>query len=150
MPRTVLFQGRHRGAALVGRQAAARREAATRRQVEQRWHHALDLVESGAPAVRGGVEMRDRAQETLRVGMAGIVEQIRRRIEDKPIREPYLKSGERVVLTFDGSFSGIEAIFLSSVGEERVLLLLNILQSEQALIVPVKSVRKLARKTCLG
>ena len=79
----------------------------------------------------------------------GIIEQIRRRIEDKPIREPYLKSGERVVLTFDGSFSGIEAIFLSSVGEERVMLLLSILQSEQALIVPVQSVRKLERKTCL-
>jgi len=31
-----------------------------------------------------------------------IVEQIRRRIEDRPIRQPYLKSGERVVLTFDG------------------------------------------------
>jgi transcriptional antiterminator RfaH len=80
----------------------------------------------------------------------GIVEQIRRRIEDKPIREPYFKSGERVVLTFDGSFSGIEAIFLSSVGEERVMLLLTILQSAQALIVPVASVRKLERKTCLG
>jgi transcriptional antiterminator RfaH len=79
-----------------------------------------------------------------------IVEQIRRRIEDRPIRQHYLKSGERVVLTFDGSFSGIEAIFVSSVGEERVLLLLNILQSEQALMVPVKSVRKLERKTCLG
>jgi transcriptional antiterminator RfaH len=80
----------------------------------------------------------------------GIVEQIRRRIEDKPIREPYLKSGERVVLTFDGSFSGIEAIFVSSVGEERVMLLLAIMQSEQALVVPVKSVRKLQSKTCLG
>jgi transcriptional antiterminator RfaH len=80
----------------------------------------------------------------------GIVEQIRRRIEDKPIREPYLKSGERVILTFDGSFSGIKAIFLSSVGEERVVLLLTILQSEQALIVPIQSVRKLERKTCLG
>jgi transcriptional antiterminator RfaH len=80
----------------------------------------------------------------------GIVEQIRRRIEDKPIREPHLKSGERVALTFDGSFSGIEAIFVSSVGEERVMLLLTILQSAQALIVPLESVRRLERKTCLG
>jgi transcriptional antiterminator RfaH len=79
-----------------------------------------------------------------------IVEQIRRRIEDKPIRKPYLKSGERVVLTFDGSFSGIEAIFVSSVAEERVMLLLTILQSEQSLIVPVESVRRLERNTCLG
>jgi transcriptional antiterminator RfaH len=80
----------------------------------------------------------------------GIVEQIRRRVDDKPVRESYLKSGERVVLTFDGSFSGIEAIFLSSIGEDRVMLLLTILQSEQALIVPVESVRQLDRKTYLG
>ena len=80
----------------------------------------------------------------------GIVEQIRRRMEDKPIRERYLKSGERVSLTFDGSFSGIEAIFVSNVGEERVVLLLTILQSEQALIVPVERVRRLERKACLG
>jgi transcriptional antiterminator RfaH len=80
----------------------------------------------------------------------GIVEQIRRRMEDKPIRERYLNSGERVVLTFDGSFSGIEAIFVSSVGEERVMLLLTILQSEQALIVPVERVRRLERKACPG
>ena len=76
----------------------------------------------------------------------GIVEQIRRRIEDKRPREPYLQSGERVVLTFDGSFSGIEAIFVSSIGEQRVMLLLTILQSAQALIVPLKSVRRLERK----
>src|SRR6266853_1017429 len=70
-----------------------------------------------------------------------IIEQIRRRIESQPIREPYLKSGERVVIT-EGSFSGIEAIFVTGVGEERVMLLVNILQSEQPLSFPMESVRK--------
>ena len=65
-----------------------------------------------------------------------IVEQIRRRIEGRLIREPYLKSGDPVVIT-EGSFSGIEAIFVASDGDERVMLLLNILQSEQTLSFPV-------------
>jgi transcriptional antiterminator RfaH len=79
----------------------------------------------------------------------GIVEQIRRRIEGRPIREPYLKSGDPVVIT-EGSFSGVEAIFVASAGEERVMLLLTILQSEQTLNFPIASVRKVDRKACLG
>jgi transcriptional antiterminator RfaH len=71
-----------------------------------------------------------------------IIEQIRRRIESEPLREPYLIEGDRVVIT-EGSFSGIEAIFVASNGDERVMLLLNILQREQALSFPIESVRKL-------
>jgi transcriptional antiterminator RfaH len=71
-----------------------------------------------------------------------IIEQIRRRIEGEPLREPYLHSGERVVIT-EGSFSGIEAIFVASDGDERVMLLLNILQSDQMLGFAVQCVRKL-------
>jgi transcriptional antiterminator RfaH len=70
----------------------------------------------------------------------GIVEEIRRRIERQPIREPCLKSGERVVIA-EGSFAGVEAIFIASDGDERVMLLINILQSEQTLSFPVESVR---------
>ena len=71
-----------------------------------------------------------------------IIEEIRRRIEGRPIREPYLKAGERVVIT-EGSFSGIEAVFLAADGEERAILLLNILQSDQKLSFPIESVHKL-------
>jgi transcriptional antiterminator RfaH len=78
-----------------------------------------------------------------------IIEQIRRRIESVPVREPCLKTGERMVIT-EGSFSGIEAIFVASDGDERVMLLLSILQSEQTLSFPIVSVRKLERKACLG
>ena len=69
------------------------------------------------------------------------IEQIRRRLECEPFRQPYLKMGERVVIT-DGSFCGIEAIFVASDGDERVMLLLNILQSDQTLSFPIQCVRK--------
>jgi transcriptional antiterminator RfaH len=72
----------------------------------------------------------------------GIVEQLRQRIERGWAREPYLQSGERVVVT-EGSFAGIEAIFLADDGDQRVIILLNILHSEQRLSFPIGSVRKL-------
>ena len=79
----------------------------------------------------------------------GIVEAIRRRTEGQRIREPHLRSGQRVIIT-DGCFSGLEAIFVASHGDERVMLLLNILQSEQTLSFPISSVRKLDRTACVG
>jgi transcriptional antiterminator RfaH len=80
----------------------------------------------------------------------GIIERLRQRIERHPMREPYLRSGERVVIT-DGSFSGIEAIFVASDGQERVVLLLNIMHSEQRLSFPIGSVLKLRMKAaCTG
>jgi transcriptional antiterminator RfaH len=77
----------------------------------------------------------------------GIIDQLRRRIESGPVREPYLRPGEHVVIT-EGSFSGIEGIFIASDGEERVVLLLNILQSEQRLSFPIGSVHKIERVPC--
>jgi transcriptional antiterminator RfaH len=71
-----------------------------------------------------------------------IIEQIRRRIDGEPMQEPYLKAGEHVIIT-EGGFSGIEAIFLASDGDDRVMLLLNIVQSDQALSFPLQFVRKL-------
>lgn len=79
----------------------------------------------------------------------GIIEQLRQRSEKGWSREPHLQSGERVIVT-EGSFSGIEAIFLAADGDERVILLLCILQSEQRLSFPIGSVHKLDRKACLG
>jgi transcriptional antiterminator RfaH len=70
-----------------------------------------------------------------------IIEEIRQRIDGLPVREPYFAAGEHVVIT-EGSFSGIEAIFMASDGDERVILLLNILHTEQRLSFPIESVRK--------
>jgi len=70
-----------------------------------------------------------------------IIEGIQARLTvDQPC-VPYLKAGERVVIT-DGPFSDVEAIFLANDGKERVMLLLNILHREQTLTFPVGYVRK--------
>jgi transcriptional antiterminator RfaH len=78
-----------------------------------------------------------------------IIEEVRRRVAGKPLREPYLRVGERVLIT-EGSFSGIEAIFVARDGEERVMLLLNLLQREQTLSFPVVSVRKVRAEAAMG
>ena len=72
-----------------------------------------------------------------------ILDELRQRVEGKPIREPYFKSGDRVIIA-EGAFSGIEAIFVTDDDDERVMLLLNILHSEQTLSFPLTGVRKLA------
>jgi transcriptional antiterminator RfaH len=72
-----------------------------------------------------------------------VVDGIRARLTVRTAREPYLKPGECVEIT-DGPFAHLEAIFLANDGDERVVLLLNILQQDQHLSFPVKSVRKVA------
>jgi transcriptional antiterminator RfaH len=71
-----------------------------------------------------------------------LIEQIRQRIKKGSLRESYLKSGERVVIT-EGCFFGVEAIFVATDADERVTLLLKILQREQTLSFPIESVRKI-------
>jgi transcriptional antiterminator RfaH len=71
-----------------------------------------------------------------------IIEGIRERVADPKSFEPRFQPGERVQIA-EGPFSQLEAIFLAKEGEERVVLLLNLLQQEQALAFPVRSVRKI-------
>ena len=71
-----------------------------------------------------------------------IIEQIRTRLEDTATQDPYLKPGDRVHITA-GAFSRMEAIFVANDGNERVVLLLNVLQREQEVIFPLGNVRKL-------
>lgn len=71
-----------------------------------------------------------------------IVEQIRTRSRGGAVQQPYLKPGDPVRV-MEGAFSGLDAIFICDDGDERVVLLLNILQREQTLTFPVKAVRKL-------
>ena len=74
----VLFERRKRGMALFGREAAARREAASLRQPRQRRHHPLDLVEPGPPWIgaRRLFQVRQRAEQSPRIGVSGAREQI--------------------------------------------------------------------------
>ncbi len=67
-----------------------------------------------------------------------LIEQLRQRLaqaQDKPT-VPFTP-GERVQVS-GGSFSEIEAIFVSSDGEERSVILLNLLQREQKVRVPTR------------
>ena len=66
---------------------------------------------------------------------------------DKP-RIPYLKPGERFRVT-QGPFAEVEGIFVAHDGQERVVLLINILNSEQRLSFPAVSVHKSARDLML-
>ena len=70
-----------------------------------------------------------------------IIEGIRSRL-DHGTAEPYLKPGERVRIT-KGAFSQLEGIFVTHDGQDRVVLLLDILQRNQQLTFPLDTVRKL-------
>lgn len=66
-----------------------------------------------------------------------VIEDIRARITAPVSGETALfKSGERLEIS-SGPFSHLEEIFVSNDGDERVVLLLNILQQEQRLSFPV-------------
>jgi transcriptional antiterminator RfaH len=70
-----------------------------------------------------------------------IIEAIRRRLADSRIKVPYLRPGERVVVT-EGCFADLEAIFVANDGQQRVTLLATLLHREQMLSFPVASIRK--------
>lgn len=54
-----------------------------------------------------------------------------------------LCQGDRVRIT-EGPFSELEAIFMRADGEERVILLLNLLHREQRIKVPLRSIQQLS------
>jgi transcriptional antiterminator RfaH len=70
-----------------------------------------------------------------------IIDRIRERLAVHQPCVPYLKPGERVVIT-EGAFSDVDAIFLANDGSDRVMLLMNILHREQRLSFPASIVRK--------
>ncbi len=68
-----------------------------------------------------------------------IIEQLRQRIATgtEPAESPPFKPGDRVQLV-GGSFQDLEAIFVSTDGEKRSVILLNLLQREQKVRVPTR------------
>ncbi|WP_404394865.1 transcription/translation regulatory transformer protein RfaH [Stutzerimonas chloritidismutans] len=52
-----------------------------------------------------------------------------------------LKKGDRIRIT-DGAFAELEAIFLTMDGEQRVVLLMNLLHREQKVRLPLSQIRK--------
>lgn len=59
----------------------------------------------------------------------------------QPESQPLLQPGDRVRVV-EGSFAELDAIFLSMDGEERVVLLMNLLNRGQRLSLPLASVRR--------
>jgi len=70
-----------------------------------------------------------------------MIDGIHERLAGATPRIPYLKPGERVRIT-DGPFSDVKAIFIAKDGEERVVLLMNVLNREQRLSFPARAVRR--------
>ncbi|WP_448107030.1 transcription/translation regulatory transformer protein RfaH [Pseudomonas azerbaijanoccidentalis] len=62
--------------------------------------------------------------------------------EHTPSSESLLKQGDLVRIN-QGSFAEMEALFLTMDGDERVVLLMNFLQREQRVKLPLSSVTKL-------
>lgn len=69
-----------------------------------------------------------------------LVDQLRQRCDGVP-SEPLLEPGDKVRIG-QGPFAELEAIFLAMDGNERVVLLLNLLHREQKLSLPLASVRR--------
>jgi transcriptional antiterminator RfaH len=66
-----------------------------------------------------------------------LIDQIRQRLLSPATKEPF-QEGETVRITAEG-FNDVEAIFLACDGDERAVILLNLLQREQKVTLPVTS-----------
>jgi transcriptional antiterminator RfaH len=103
----------------------------------------LDCIHDNWYPIRStrGVNQIVRFNEHALPVQDGIIAGIRARLA-RVDPEPYLKPGERVSIT-EGPFSHIEAIFIANDGDERVVLLLNLVHHDQEMNFPIHSVRKL-------
>lgn len=90
-------------------------------------------------STRGVLKLVSFGNQPVKVPDA-LVEQLRLSIQPQP--QDYLKAGDSVIIE-EGPFKGLNAIFKTRKGEERVVLLLQLLQKQQQLELPVSSVRPL-------
>lgn len=70
-----------------------------------------------------------------------LIEQIRQRLST-PAPKAEFKQGEHVLIKA-GELCDIEAIFLASDGTERAVILLNLLQREQKVVLPISSLLRM-------
>lgn len=70
-----------------------------------------------------------------------VVETLRQRLVEQPRIAPPLLPGDKVIIK-DGAFAAIEAIFKAFDGDERVVILLDLMNRQQQLVVPVSSIEK--------
>jgi transcriptional antiterminator RfaH len=69
-----------------------------------------------------------------------VIDALRQRIAHQP-RIVALQPSDRVTITH-GAFANVEAIFKTYDGDERVVILLNLMHREQPLVLPVSSIEK--------
>ncbi|WP_268797017.1 transcription/translation regulatory transformer protein RfaH [Pseudomonas huanghezhanensis] len=69
-----------------------------------------------------------------------LIDQIRQRLITPPPKLQF-QQGETVRITAEG-FNDVEAIFLTADGDERAVILLNLLQREQKVTLPVSSLTR--------
>jgi transcriptional antiterminator RfaH len=70
-----------------------------------------------------------------------LIDQIRQRLLAPPPKVQF-RQGEAVRITAEG-FNDVEAIFLAADGDERAVILLNLLQREQKVTLPVTSLSRI-------
>jgi transcriptional antiterminator RfaH len=70
-----------------------------------------------------------------------LIEQIRARLL-APSAQAAFQQGEAVRITAEG-FNDVEAIFLAADGDERAVILLNLLHREQKVTLPVSSLTRM-------
>jgi transcriptional antiterminator RfaH len=104
--------------------------------------HLNELGDNWHPirSTRGVIQLVRFREYAIPVGDE-IIQRIRRRLATDNPRIPYLEYGECVRIT-DGPFADVEAIFVAKDGQERAVLLLNVLQCEHRMSFPMPSVRK--------
>lgn len=88
-----------------------------------------------------GVNRIVRFKDYLPAVADELIEGIRSRLAGANGQKPYLQEGERVRIV-DGAFAHLEGIFVAHDGDQRVVLLLDILQRDQRLSFPLRDVRK--------
>jgi transcriptional antiterminator RfaH len=71
-----------------------------------------------------------------------LIDEIQRRVSEQPT-EPVLHCGQKVQI-LDGPFRGLDAIFKAHQGEQRVLLLIELLHRQVTLTIPIGSIRRSA------
>lgn len=100
-----------------------------------------DVTDNWRPirSTRGVLKMLSFGTTPLKVP-AELIEELKQRIQ--PLAENLFKAGDEVLID-EGPLKGLKAIFETKQGDERVILLLNLLQKQQRVKVATRAIRPL-------
>lgn len=90
-------------------------------------------------STRGVLKMLAFGSTPVKISTS-LIKHLKQRIQPAP--ENLFKAGDSVLIE-EGPFKGLKAIFASKRGDERVVLLLNLLQQQQRIEVATRAVRPL-------